>query len=120
MILTVGALYFSSLCSSVIWSFVATMAATILLIPPVEWAVRLAFDNPELMLVPGMLPDPDPRTIVLGVLLVAAFVAPTLGAGLANHRSAERTVWRTGRQLAVLSGCLACVLAAWIAVATLR
>ena len=43
-----------------------------------------------------------------------------LGFGLTNHRSAERSAWRVGKQAVALSGCLALAIATWLVVTLTR
>ena len=116
VLITVASLYVSSLWSSPIWAFLTTIAGAVVAVPVVDRIMRVAFANPQLFFVPGG-PAANTPTTAAALLIGGAFLTAVLGCGLRNHRSAERSVWRVGKQVVALSGCLAIAFATWLVVA---
>ena len=125
VLVTVGALYVSSLCPNGIQALLISMAATpavllsiqTVLIPAARqsfvWASRLSGENPAVQVralefqalsLAGLLPMAGVLTVMLRFALV-------------NHRSAERGAGRLVKQVIWIAACLAIAVALWAALA---
>lgn len=90
LILAVTSLYISSLCSTGIRALLVSVLAT-----------------PLVLLVVAQFPFKYRHLTMSQAVLLACFLTLVLWFGLDNHRSAERGAWRIGRQVFVMTGCLA-------------
>jgi ABC-2 family transporter protein len=123
VVLTIGGLYVSSLCSSGLWALLMALPAMLgtvafveVIAGPLErwiypaWprrlvGVRHAPIEPS-TIVEHVLLQP-PAILVLGLLLMVGLLALLLRFGLANYRSADRGRNRVARQAAYIAVCLA-------------
>ena len=90
LILAVTSLYISSLCSTGIRALLVSVFAT-----------------PLVLLVVAQFPFKYRHLTMPQAVLLACFLTLVLWFGLDNHRSLERGAWRIGRQVFVMTGCLA-------------
>jgi len=90
LILAVTSLYISSLCSTGIRALLMSVAAA-----------------PLVLLVLAQFTFKSRHLTMSQALLLACFLILVLWFGHDNHRSTEREAWRIGRQVFVMTGCLA-------------
>jgi hypothetical protein len=112
ILLTIGGLYVSSLCTNGLWALLISLPATlgtvvfirVLLDPLVRWMFHLAW--PPRKVGVGQWHVEQSAIVVLALLLVAGLVALVLRFGLANYRSADRDSGRVARQVSCIVAAL--------------
>jgi hypothetical protein len=110
VLLTVGGLYVSSLCSSGLWALLMSLPAlwgavllVWLLTDPMERVAFLIVWRLEPYMIPHSAGD---DAVVVVLLLGAGVLAVVLRLALANYRSADRGPTRIGMQLICIASCL--------------
>jgi hypothetical protein len=112
VMLTIGGLYVSSLCSSGLWALLMSLPAmlgTVLFVSALAKSSRwnIVLSSPPTIGVLGYGLTKPSTIVALGVLLTAGLLAIVLRLGLANYRSADRALGRVARQVSCVAAYLA-------------
>jgi hypothetical protein len=113
VLLTIGGLYLSSLCSSGLWALLISLPAILgtvvfirVVVDPLErWMFHLAW--PPRKVGVGQWLIEQSAVVVLAVLLMAGLAALVLRFSLANYRSAHRDPGDVGYQVSCVAAGLA-------------
>jgi ABC-type transport system involved in multi-copper enzyme maturation permease subunit len=119
VLLAIGGLYVSSLCSSGLWALLMSLPALLgtvlfvrVLANPMERAALLIVSHLPALMAPHGVRDEATAVMIPGtaLLLGAALLAVVLQLALANYRSADRDPSRIAGQIIDIAGCVAVAL----------
>jgi ABC-type transport system involved in multi-copper enzyme maturation permease subunit len=112
VVLTIGSLYVSSLCTSGLWALLMSLPAmlgTVLFVRALaersQWAIVLS--SPPTVSVLGYGLIKPSKIVALGLLLTIGLLAIVLRFGFANYRSADRAPGRVAWQVSWIAAYLA-------------